>query len=56
LDLIDPPVYRPGRLSNPLDFSWTLGDFMFYADQTGISSDFPSHWLETTTLNAEDNK
>jgi len=56
LHLIDPPVYRPGRLSNPLDFSWTLGDFKYYADNAGISQQFPYHWNKLATLNNEDNK
>lgn len=56
IDLIDKPVYRPGRLSNPLDFSWTLGDFKHYSDEAGIIDQFPSHWVRTNTLNEEDNK
>ena len=56
LHLIDPPVYRPGRLSNPLDFSWTLGDFKKYCGETRINNHFPIHWLKTNTLNDEDNK
>ena len=56
LKKIDEAVYRPGRLSNPLDFSWTLGDFMRYADKEGISRKFPIHWSKETTLNDEDNK
>ncbi|CAG8575024.1 10837_t:CDS:2 [Ambispora leptoticha] len=32
-DAQNPPVYRPGRLSNPLDFSWTLGDFKKEAER-----------------------
>lgn len=56
LHLIDPPVYRPGRLSNPLDFSWTLGDFKKEAERVNIINQFPLHWQETNTLNEEDNK
>jgi hypothetical protein len=29
---------------------------MKYADKSGISSNFPSRWLEDTTLDDEDNK
>lgn len=65
---INPAVYQPGRLSNPLDFSWTLGDFINYTrepvedNKTGeiiheeIYSKFPEHWLNTQTLSNEDNK
>jgi len=56
LNLIDPFVYRPGRLSNPLDFSWTLGDFKYYCSKAGITNQFPQHWQETDTLNDEENK
>ena len=56
LKKIDEAVYRPGRLSNPLDFSWTLGDFMRYADKERISRQFPDHWLKEATLSDEDNK
>ncbi|CAG8776966.1 6487_t:CDS:10 [Gigaspora margarita] len=49
-------VYRPGRLSNPLDFSWTLGDFVRYSRKAGITNQFPSHWIENPVLNKEDNK
>jgi len=56
IDQIDVAVYQPGRLSNPLCFSWTLGDFMRYADRANISEKFPSHWLKDSTLNDEDNK
>ncbi|RHZ36569.1 hypothetical protein GvMRE_I2g230 [endosymbiont GvMRE of Glomus versiforme] len=56
LDQIDIAVYQSGRLSNPLCFSWTLGDFINYADDAGISSQFPQHWMETKTLNDEDNQ
>jgi ATPase family associated with various cellular activities (AAA) len=56
LYLIDPPVYRPGRLSNPLDFSWTLGDFKYYCSEKGIIDQFPSHWIKLNTLNDDDNK
>ena len=56
LSKIDPAVYRTGRLSNPLDFSWTLGDFLKYADNANISGDFPSRWLDDKTLDDEDNK
>ena len=56
LEKIDRAVYRSGRLSNPLCFSWTLGDFMKYADKEGISRQFPSYWLKETVLSSEDNK
>ena len=56
LDQVNPAVYQPGRLSNPLDFSWTLGDFMRYSLEAGINSQFPKHWIETETLSDEDNK
>ena len=56
LDKVDPAAYRPGRLSNPLDFSWTLGDFMKYADENNITSQFPERWLNENTLDDEDNK
>ena len=56
LDNIDQAIYQSGRLSNRLSFSWTLGDFMKYASDAGISSNFPERWLESKTLNDEDNK
>jgi ATPase family associated with various cellular activities (AAA) len=56
LNLIDPPVYRPGRLSNSLDFSWTLGDFKHYCSETNIFNQFPAHWVKLDTLPDEDNK
>lgn len=56
LEDVEPAVYREGRLSNPLDFSWTWGEFKKYADRFGISNQLPQHWLENDTLNAEDNK
>jgi len=56
LDSINIAIYQAGRLSNPLSFSWTLGDFIRYADDAGISSQFPQHWTEAKTLNDEDNK
>ncbi|CAG8615713.1 5009_t:CDS:2, partial [Diversispora eburnea] len=40
---INEAVYQPGRLSNPLDFSWTLGDFIRYAEEANITNDFPQH-------------
>ncbi|RHZ36061.1 AAA family ATPase [endosymbiont GvMRE of Glomus versiforme] len=56
LDSINEAVYQAGRLSNPLCFSWTLGEFINYSDQAGISNKFPQHWMEAKTLNDEDNK
>jgi len=56
LNLIDPPVYRPGRLSNPLDFSWTLGDFKEYCIEANIYDQLPSHWVKLNTLPDEDNR
>jgi hypothetical protein len=56
LSLIDPPVYRPGRLSNPLDFSWTLGDFKDYCIEANIYDQWPNHWVKLNTLPDEDNK
>jgi hypothetical protein len=56
LDSINIAIYQSGRLSNPLCFSWTLGDFKKYANSAGITHQFPKHWIETNTLNEEDNK
>ena len=56
LNNIDPAIYQSGRLSNRLSFSWTLGDFIKYANDAGISSDFPDRWLEEKILNDEDNQ
>ncbi|RHZ35897.1 AAA family ATPase [endosymbiont GvMRE of Glomus versiforme] len=56
LEEIDKAVYRPGRLSNPLDFSWTLGDFYEHARRKGIYGQFPRHWTETAVLKKEDNE
>jgi len=56
LNEVDPPVYRPGRLSNPLDFSWTLGDFYEHSKKAGIYSQFPRHWIEKSVLRKADNE
>jgi len=56
LDNINVAIYQSGRLSNPLDFSWTLAVFNDYAGDAGITDKFPEHWLEETTLNPEDNQ
>lgn len=56
LDNVNVAVYQSGRLSNRLCFSWTLGDFIKYADNAGISSQFPQRWIEEATLNDEDNQ
>lgn len=56
LSEIDEAVYQPGRLANQLNFSWTLGKFKEYADDVGITSDFPQHWMDTNSLSEEDNK
>ena len=56
LNEVDKAVYRPGRLSNPLDFSWTLGDFYEHARKANIYNQFPRHWTETAVLKSEDNE
>jgi len=56
LEEVDKAVYRPGRLSNPLDFSWTLGDFYEHAKRANIYNQFPQHWKDSTTLKKEDNE
>lgn len=56
LDEVDKAVYRPGRLSNPLDFSWTLGDFYEHSKKVGIYSQFPRHWIEKAVLKKADNE
>jgi hypothetical protein len=56
LYLIDKFVYREGRLSNPLDFSWTLGDFKHYCTEKGIIDQWPNHWVDLDTLPDEDNQ
>ena len=56
LEDVEPAVYREGRLSNPLDFSWTWGEFKKYAEQAGIYYQLPKRWQETNSLNPEDNK
>ncbi|KLL04791.1 MAG: hypothetical protein MRERV_4c057 [Mycoplasmataceae bacterium RV_VA103A] len=68
---IEKAAYREGRLSNPLDFSWTWTEFKKYFDDARINpwkyierkdfptvniSDMPSRWRETNTLNEDDNK
>ena len=56
LDNVNVAVYQSGRLSNRLCFSWTLGDFMKYADDAGITNNFPQRWIDEKTLNDEDNQ
>ena len=56
VDSINIAVYQAGRLSNPLCFSWTLGEFITYSDDAGISSQFPQHWTDTPVLKDEDNQ
>ena len=56
LDSINIAIYQAGRLSNPLSFSWTLGEFIHYSDDAGISSQFPQHWTENKVLKDEDNQ
>ena len=56
LNNVDIAVYQSGRLSNALSFSWTLGTFMYYAEEAGITSKFPDHWINTKDLNSEDIK
>lgn len=53
---VDKAVYREGRLSNPLDFSWTLGDFYEHAKKANIYNQFPNHWKKTSVLKKEDNE
>ncbi|CAH1765999.1 15199_t:CDS:10, partial [Entrophospora sp. SA101] len=36
LNDVDSAVYREGRLSNPLDFSWTWGEFKKYAQEAEL--------------------
>ena len=68
LEDVENATYREGRLSNPLDFSWTWGEFLKYFDDAksnpakyklpdGFSiPDIPQRWREESTLNEEDNK
>jgi len=56
LEDVESAVYREGRLSNPLDFSWTWGEFKKYAEQHGIYEQLPKRWQETNFLNPEENK
>lgn len=53
---VNEAVYRRGRLSNPLDFSWTLGDFYEHSRKVNIYNQFPEHWKKTAVLKKEDNK
>lgn len=56
LSQIDEAVYQPGRLTNQLSFSWTLGKFKEYATDAHIYDDFPEHWKNNNSLSEEDNK
>lgn len=56
LEDVEPAVYREGRLSNPLDFSWTWGEFKKYAEEFSIYHELPERWQKTSFLNSEDNK
>ena len=65
---VESATYREGRLSNPLDFSWTWGEFLKYFDDASSNpekyklppgfniSPLPKRWREEATLNEEDNK
>lgn len=56
LDDVDKAVYREGRLSNPLNFSWNWNEFKRYAQEYGIYDQLPERWRKETFLNPEDNK
>lgn len=68
LEDVDSAAYREGRLSNPLDFSWTWEEFKKYFEDAKrnptkykLPNDFnipdlPARWQETDGLNEEDNK
>ena len=57
LDQVEKATYRKGRLSNPLDFSWTWAEFVKHAERAGVYEQFPERWKETKGLwNPEDDK
>jgi len=56
LEDVDKAVYREGRLSNPLNFSWNWNEFKRYCQKYGIHDQLPERWQETTALNPEDNQ
>ncbi|CAI2175620.1 14553_t:CDS:2 [Funneliformis geosporum] len=65
---VESATYREGRLSNPLDFSWTWGEFKKYFDDAKNNPtkyklptwfkipEMPKRWRDTHTLDEEDNK
>lgn len=54
LDQIEEAVYREGRLSNTLDFSWNWEIFLEHAEREGIQ--LPQRWQEKDYLSPEDNE
>jgi len=56
LDQIEEAVYREGRLSNPLDFSWNWEIFLKHAECEGILNQLPQRWRDTVVLSPEDNE
>jgi hypothetical protein len=56
LDQIEEAVYREGRLSNPLDFSWTWEIFLKHANEESIFYQLPQRWRDTKYLKPEDDE
>ena len=53
---VDEAVYREGRLSNPLNFSWNWNEFKKYMQEYGVYDQLPKRWQKQTFLKPEDNR
>jgi len=56
LHQIEEAVYREGRLSNPLDFSWNWEIFLKHAKLEGIYDELPKRWQDADFLSPEDDE
>lgn len=56
LDQIEEAVYREGRLSNPLDFSWNWETFLKHAKKFNIFDELPERWKEKAYLKPDENE
>ncbi|WNE40757.1 MAG: hypothetical protein mread185_000214 [Mycoplasmataceae bacterium] len=56
IEQVEEPVYREGRLSNPLDFSWNWETFLKHAERENIYDELPERWTKKAYLKPEDNE
>lgn len=53
-DQVEKATFRPGRLSNPLDFTWNWQVFKDFCENNDV--DLPERWKEKNHLTPEDEK